>query len=85
MVRPSGKGAGTSDVPANDEGLDGLGAFVGVGRLDFGQVPHHVESSKMPLPPSRSRASAMTFRALRVLFILAIVAIVPVGSACPVR
>jgi hypothetical protein len=43
MVRPSGKGAGTGDVPADDEGLDGLGAFLGAGRVDVGQVPHHVE------------------------------------------
>src|SRR5215475_16218494 len=30
MVRPSGAGAGTGDVPADDERLDGLGAFVGL-------------------------------------------------------
>ena len=35
-------------------------------------------SSRMPLPPSRSRASAITCRALRVLFIFAIAAMVSV-------
>src|SRR6266704_5085401 len=43
IVRPSGERAGTGDVPADDEGLDGLGAFVGVDRLDVGHVPDHVE------------------------------------------
>src|SRR5215471_7296064 len=43
MVRPSGESAGTGDVPADDERLDGLGAFVGVDRLNVGHVPHHVE------------------------------------------
>ena len=36
-IRPSGEGAGTGDVPADDEGLDSLGSFVGVDRLDVGQ------------------------------------------------
>ena len=39
------------------------------------------KSSRIPLPPSMSRASAITSRALRVLFILASAAIVSV--ACP--
>src|SRR6516164_9800596 len=43
MVRPSGESAGTGDVPADDECLDGLGAFVGVDRLNVGHVPHYVE------------------------------------------
>src|SRR5215831_20158908 len=43
MARPSGEGTGTGDVPADDERLDGLGAFVGVDRLDVGHMPHHVE------------------------------------------
>src|SRR6516162_5039096 len=43
MAPSSGEGAGTGDVPAHDERLDGLGAFVGVDRLDVGHVPHDVE------------------------------------------
>src|SRR5215475_4614240 len=43
MARPSGEGTGTGDVPADDERLDGLGAFVGVNSLDVGHVTHHVE------------------------------------------
>src|SRR6266700_5657672 len=43
MVCWSGECADTGDVPADDEGLDGLGAFVGVDGLDVGHVPHHVE------------------------------------------
>ena len=83
MVRPSGKGAGTSDVPAHDEGLDGLGAFVGVGRLDAGPVPHHVEVQQDAVAAEQVPCLAMTFRALRVLFILAIAAIVPARVSMP--
>src|SRR5437763_1038670 len=39
----SGERAGTGDVPADDERLDGLGAFISVDGLDIGHVPHHVE------------------------------------------
>src|SRR6266566_9583378 len=39
MARWSGEGAGTGDVPADDEGLDGLGSFIGVDGLDVGHVP----------------------------------------------
>src|SRR5690242_6099834 len=41
--RTSGEGADTGDVPADDEGLDGFGAFVGVDGLDVGHVPDDVE------------------------------------------
>src|SRR5258708_28288164 len=49
IVRSSGEGAGTGDVPADDERLDGLGALVGVDRLDVGHVPHHVEVEQDPV------------------------------------
>jgi hypothetical protein len=79
IVAGSGEGTDTGDVRADDEGPDGFGASVGVNRLDVGHVPHHVEVQQDPLPLSRSRASEMSWRASRVLFILAIAAIVSVS------
>src|SRR6478735_8720358 len=38
----SGEGADTGDIPSDDEGLDGLGALVGMQGLDVRQVPYHV-------------------------------------------
>src|SRR5918993_1541370 len=35
--------AHTRDVPSHDQGLDGLGALIGVNRLDVGHVPHDME------------------------------------------
>src|SRR4029450_5005905 len=39
----SGEGADTGDLSSDDQRLDGLGALVGVDRLDVGHVPHDVE------------------------------------------
>src|SRR5689334_9078298 len=39
----SGERRHTGDVPPHDEGLDGLGALVGVDRFDVGHVPDDVE------------------------------------------
>src|SRR6266700_6167596 len=39
----SRKGTDTGDVPSDDQRLNGLGALVGVQRLDVGHVPHDVE------------------------------------------
>src|SRR5262245_48642552 len=49
IMRSSGEGAGTGNVPAYDERLNGLGALVGVDRLDVGHVPHHVEVEQDPV------------------------------------
>src|SRR5258708_11251384 len=49
IVRSSGEGPGTGDVPADDEGLDGLGALVGVDRLDVGHVAHQRGVRQDPL------------------------------------
>src|SRR6476659_5827907 len=38
----SDEGADTGDVPPDDQGLDGLGGFIGVYRLEVGHVPHDV-------------------------------------------
>src|SRR5260370_42161245 len=43
MAPASGEGAGTGDVPADDERLDALCAFGGVDRLPVGPVPHPVD------------------------------------------
>src|SRR5512138_212393 len=39
----SGEGTDTGDVPSHDEGLDRLGAFIRVQRLDVGHMPDDVE------------------------------------------
>src|SRR5258708_3545864 len=49
IVRSSGEGARTRDVPADDERLDGLGARVGVDRLDAVPVPHPGEVEEDPV------------------------------------
>src|SRR4029453_9017793 len=43
VTRRLREGADTGDVPSDDEGLDGLRAFVRVQRLHVGHVPHDVE------------------------------------------
>ena len=72
------------DVAPDDQGLHRLGALKGVDDLDVAHVPDHVFASRTPLPPSMSRASAITARALRVLLNFASPAIVS-GAARPPR
>ena len=43
LSRRSGEGSGSSDVAADDEGLDRFGALEGVDRLDVCQMPDDVE------------------------------------------
>jgi hypothetical protein len=47
----SGEGALPSDIAADEERLDLCGALAGEQGFHVAHVAHHLESSRIPLPP----------------------------------